>query len=68
MQSMLAIGPGLLVGGPNASPSDPVSLALGECPPMRMWVDDRLAYSCNEPTINCNAPLVFALAGTLSRR
>ena len=59
--------PGLLVGGPNESPSDPVSQALGKRPPMRMYVDDHLAYSCNEPTINCNAPLVFALAATLNR-
>jgi hypothetical protein len=28
--------------------------------------DDRLAYSCNEPAITCNGPLVFALAATLS--
>jgi endoglucanase len=60
--------PGLLVGGPNASPSDPISLALGKRPPMRMYVDDHLAYSCNEPTINCNAPLVFALAATLNHQ
>ncbi|MGD0157096.1 MAG: glycoside hydrolase family 9 protein [Terracidiphilus sp.] len=60
--------PGLLVVGPNASPSDPISLALGKRPPMRMYVDDHLAYSCNEPIITCNAPLVFALASTLSQR
>jgi hypothetical protein len=29
---------------------------------MRMYVDDERAYSCNEPTINGNAPLVFVLA------
>jgi endoglucanase len=58
--------PGLLVGGPNASGSDPVMQALGKQSPMRMYVDDHLAYSCNEPTINCNAPLVFALAATLN--
>lgn len=54
--------PGLLVGGPNASASDPVLQTLGKRPPMRMYADDHLAYSCNEPTINSNAPLVFALA------
>jgi endoglucanase len=59
--------PGLLVVGPNASRSDPFTKALGELPPMRMYVDDHLAYSCNEPTINCNAPLVFTLAATLNR-
>jgi endoglucanase len=59
--------PGLLVGGPNASPSDPASRALGKLSPMRMYVDDHLAYSCNEPAINCNAPLVFALAATLNQ-
>ena len=33
---------------------------------MRMYVDNHLAYSCNEPTINNNTPLVFALAATLN--
>jgi endoglucanase len=59
--------PGLLVGGPNASGSDPVMQTLGKRPPMRMYADDHLAYSCNEPMINCNAPLVFALAATLNQ-
>jgi endoglucanase len=64
-QANLPPWPGLLVGGPNASPSDPISLALGKRAAMRMYVDDHLAYSCNEPAINCNAPLVFALAATI---
>jgi len=29
---------------------------------MRMYVDDERAWSSNEPTINCNAPLLFVLA------
>ena len=64
-RAILPPWPGLLVGGPNASPADPVSLALGKRPPMRMYADDHLAYSCNEPAIHCNAPLVFALAAAV---
>jgi endoglucanase len=54
--------PGLLSGGPNAHPADKVAGALPKLPPMRMWVDDALAYSVNEVAINWNAPLVFLLA------
>ncbi len=55
--------PGLLSGGPNRHPSDPVASKLPQQPPMRMWVDKWQAYSVNEIAINWNAPLVFTLAG-----
>jgi endoglucanase len=55
--------PGLLSGGPNAKPEDKVAQALTNRPPMRMWLDDQMAFSVNEVAINWNAPLVFLLAG-----
>ena len=55
--------PGLLSGGPNATPADTVARSLPPGAPMRMWVDDERAYSINEIAINWNAPLVFLLAG-----
>ena len=58
--------PGLLSGGPNAHPSDPVAKTLPPRPPMRMYVDDQGAYSVNEVAINWNAPLVFLLAAANS--
>ena len=58
--------PGLLSGGPNANPSDPVGKSLPKQPPMRMWADDAAAYSLNEIAINWNAPLVFLLAAANS--
>jgi endoglucanase len=58
--------PGLLSGGPNRSPADPIAKTLSPGPPMRMYVDDSGAYSMNEVAINWNAPLVFLLAGTNS--
>ena len=54
--------PGLLSGGPNAKPADKVAQTLPKLPPMRMWLDDPMAYSLNEVAINWNAPLVFLLA------
>jgi endoglucanase len=54
--------PGLLSGGPNAKPADKVAQTLHELPPMRMWLDDPMAFSLNEVAINWNAPLVFLLA------
>jgi endoglucanase len=54
--------PGLLSGGPNATPADAVAEKLPQRAPMRMWVDDSMAYSVNEVAINWNAPLVFLLA------
>jgi endoglucanase len=55
--------PGLLSGGPNRHPGDPVAKTLPPMPPMRMWIDDWQAFSMNEVAINWNAPLVFTLAG-----
>jgi endoglucanase len=54
--------PGLLSGGPNAHPSDPVARHLEPGPPMKMYRDEQAAYSMNEVAINWNAPLVFLLA------
>jgi endoglucanase len=54
--------PGLLSGGPNARPADPVAWKMQKAPPMRMYADDQGAYSMNEIAINWNAPLVFLLA------
>jgi endoglucanase len=55
--------PGLLSGGPNAHPSDPVAASLPKSgPPMKMYRDAEAAYSMNENAINWNAPLVFVLA------
>jgi endoglucanase len=55
--------PGLLSGGPNAHPSDPVAASLPKSgPPMKMYRDAEAAYSMNEIAINWNAPLVFVLA------
>jgi endoglucanase len=54
--------PGLLVGGPNGRVEDGRAPAnLGP----RSYVDDQEAYSCNEPAIDYNAPLVF-VAGWLA--
>ncbi len=58
--------PGLLSGGPNAHPADPVAKTLPPGPPMRMHIDDQGAYSVNEIAINWNAPLVFLLAAANS--
>jgi endoglucanase len=60
--NIVAPWPGLLSNGPNANPADPITKALSPRAPMRMYVDDERAYSCNEPIISCNAPLVFILA------
>jgi endoglucanase len=54
--------PGLLSGGPNAHPSDPLAATIPKGPPMKMYRDAQAAYSMNEIAINWNAPLVFLLA------
>ncbi len=59
--------PGLLAGGPNAHPGDPVADSLPRRPPMQMYKDDQGAYSLNEIAINWNAPLVFLLASLNAR-
>ena len=39
---------------------------MAKQPPMRMYKDNRWAYSMNELCINWNAPLVFLLAAVNS--
>ena len=65
---IVAPWPGLLSGGPNVIPADPITKALGQKAPMRMYVDDERAYSSNEPAINGNAALVYVLAGLRVRQ
>jgi endoglucanase len=57
--------PGLLVLGPNIHREDPITRAKvpAGVPPARAYIDHQGAYSVNEVAINCNAPLVFLLAG-----
>jgi endoglucanase len=57
--------PGLLAGGPNRYPGDPVLRRLPPCPPARSYLDEQGSYSSNEVAINWNAPLVLLLAETL---
>jgi endoglucanase len=59
--------PGLLPGGPNAHPSDPIGWWLPKRPPMQMYQDKQAGYSMNEIAINWNAPLVFLLASPNAR-
>jgi endoglucanase len=61
--------PGQLVGGPNDGGEDPVMEAYIEAenpPPAKAYLDDRKAYSVNEPAIDYAAPLVFSLASVVS--
>jgi endoglucanase len=53
--------PGVVVGGPNGSPSDPVTQALGLTgnPPAKSYVDNIGSFSTNEVAINWNAPLAW---------
>ena len=57
--------PGLLAGGPNRYPGDPVLRRLPPGPPARSYLDEQGSYSSNEVAINWNAPLVLLLAETL---
>lgn len=57
--------PGLLSGGPNQYPGDPVLRQLPKGPPARSYVDEQGSYSSNEVAINWNAPLVLLLASAL---
>lgn len=66
--NIVAPWPGLLSNGPNSNPSDPITKAWPQQAPMRMYVDDHRAWSSNEPTINCNAPLVFVLAALYAQQ
>lgn len=59
--------PGVVAGGPNANPADPVAIAeIGANPPARRYIDHIDSYSTNEVTINWNAPLAW-VAAYLSR-
>jgi endoglucanase len=61
--------PGQVVGGPNDDGDDPVMETYIEAenpPPAKAYLDDRKAYSVNEPAIDYAAPLVFALANVVS--
>ncbi len=53
--------PGLVAGGPNGHPCDPVATAAipAGTPPMKCYVDDFASYSLNEVTIYWNSPAVF---------
>ncbi len=47
--------PGLVVGGPNPHPDDPVLTALlasGNVPPAKAYVDDEGSWASNEPAID----------------
>jgi endoglucanase len=57
--------PGLLSGGPNQHPGDPVLRQLPAGPTARSYLDEQGSYSSNEVAINWNAPLVLLLAGAL---
>ena len=55
--------PGVVVGGPNGSPSDTVTQGLGMTgnPPAKSYVDNIGSFSTNEVTINWNAPLAWVV-------
>ena len=58
--------PGMMSGGPNAYPQDPVLKTLpAGLPPAKGYRDDQGSYASNEIAINWQAALVFLLAGTL---
>jgi endoglucanase len=60
--------PGQLVGGPNPDGDDSVMAAYVESedpPPAKAYLDDREAFSVNEPAIDYAAALVFALANVV---
>jgi endoglucanase len=58
-RTMFEIGrlvPGVMVGGPNANGEDSITpKADGQ----RSYVDQMMAYACNENSVEYNAPLVF---------
>jgi len=56
--------PGVVVGGPNQTPGDPVVLAAGLTgnPPGKQYIDDIGSFSTNEVAINWNAPLAWVSA------
>lgn len=56
--------PGVVSGGPNADPTDPVAIAqnLKDLPETKRFLDEIGSYTTNEVTINWNAPLVWMAA------
>jgi len=56
--------PGVLSGGPNANPNDPVAANanLASLPESKRYIDDIGSFTTNEVTINWNAPLVWVSA------
>jgi endoglucanase len=56
--------PGVVAGGPNGTPADPVALAAGlkSQPPAKSYIDDMGSFSTNEVAINWNAPLAWVAA------
>lgn len=62
--------PGMVSGGPNGHPADPVGREMVPegTPPMKGYVDHYGSYSLNEITIYWNSPAVFVMAYLLHRR
>ena len=54
--------PGVLVGGPNAGPSDSPGRAVADRAIAGRYVDDNESFSTNEVAINWNAPLAWMAA------
>jgi len=56
--------PGVVSGGPNGSPADPVADAakLSDNPPAKSYLDKYGSFSTNEVAINWNAPLAWVTA------
>jgi endoglucanase len=55
---------GVVSGGPNADPTDPVAVAqnLKDLPESKRYLDNIGSYTTNEVAINWNAPLVWVSA------
>jgi len=54
---------GVVSGGPNGNPSDPIAMEkVSGNPPARRFIDHIDSYSTNEVAINWNAPLVWVTA------
>jgi endoglucanase len=51
--------PGVLVGGPNSSPSDGPGRTVADRAAAKRYIDDNESYSTNEVAINWNAPLAW---------
>lgn len=61
--------PGMVSGGPNRIPGDPMAVQLiaEGTPPMKCYADHVGCYSLNEVTIYWNSPAVFLLAYLVDR-